>query len=124
MAEPIDHRRARRRRGTVGQHRRYRLCAIPHQRVGIDAGLVTGLAVAMDGRRPQHQLAQAAVAGGRIAGVQVHAAEYIDCVARGQAQCLQCGRAKRGIAPQQLLQGLLVQRQPLRQRTLPNRRVP
>ncbi|KAG1222693.1 hypothetical protein G6F35_005128 [Rhizopus arrhizus] len=118
MAEPIDHRRARRLRGTVGQHRRYRLCAIPHQRVGIDAGLVTGLAVAMDGRRPQHQLAQAAVAGGRIAGVQVHAAEYIDCVARGQAQCLQCGRAKRGIAPQQLLQGLLVQRQPLRQRTL------
>uniref|UniRef100_A0A1I7WDA2 Transposase n=1 Tax=Heterorhabditis bacteriophora TaxID=37862 RepID=A0A1I7WDA2_HETBA len=71
----------------------------------------------MNGRCTQHQAAQAAAPGGRIARIQIDAAEHIDGIAGGQAERIHRRRADRRVAAQQLLQHLLVHGHALRQAT-------
>ncbi|KAF1068319.1 MAG: hypothetical protein GAK39_03517 [Variovorax sp.] len=63
--------------------------AVPHQGIGLDARHVAGAAMAVDGRRGQHQLRQRGLAVGRRQRRQPHRFVEVDRVARGQHQVLE-----------------------------------
>ena len=85
--------------------------AVPDQGTGFDASDVARAAVAVDGRRAQHQPLQRRLAGGRVDGAQIHAAVEVDRITGGQDEVFQGRRAGAGITPQQTVEHALVQRQ-------------
>ncbi len=94
-----------------------RLRTVPDQVGGADRGDTVAVAVAIDRRGAQHQARQAGATGARIVGVEADVAVEVERVAGVQHQRLQSRRTRRGIALQQAVEHLLVERQPRRQHT-------
>ncbi|MNK89710.1 hypothetical protein D3C87_1097280 [compost metagenome] len=85
--------------------------AAPDQIGRADGGHRAGIALAVHGRRGQHQALQVRFSARLVVGVEHHVAIEIDAVGRVQHQRLQRWRARAGVAAQQSVQQALVQGQ-------------
>jgi len=100
------------RAGAVRDHVAGRRHGTAPDQVGrADGGHGAGPALAIHGRRGQHQAFQVRFPARLVVGVEHHVAVEIDAVGRAQHQRLQGGRARAGIAAQQAVQHALVQGQ-------------